>query len=487
LEEQVLALRQQVEQLRREQSDRQTAASAAAAPAPDSKPGTTPPAPPAAEAATAPTATATDSPKPAEPAVKEPFAFADFTWLNGNSRQKDSVLDTKAFTGEFRLDANYVHDFNHPQDHTLDGAAESGRTEEFQVQQLGIGGDFHLDHVRGRLLTQFGMYSTLTPRNDPSPSRGQWDLITAHRYVAEAYGGYHWNKWNGVNLDAGIFMSYVGLFSYYSFDNWAYMPSYVSANTPWFFQGLRLQIFPNDKLKIEPWYINGWQSYGKFNSAPGIGLQVLWRPNGSVSVLSNSYWGEDTLGVPNRKRLHSDNSLTLKYYDRPARFLDKAAFSFTGDYGCESGGGVTCSGGSAASPTQNFIGFMLYNRLWFNKDLLALTLGGGAITNPGRYLVLLPPINGATASSGTPYFTTNPGDSFKAWDCSATFDYMPKQFATFRAEVIHRSANVPYFVGAGGITPPGGNTGAPGSLVDGFTPDLRKTETRLNFALLVKF
>jgi hypothetical protein len=51
-----------------------------------------------------------------------------------------------------------------------------------------------------------------------------------------------------------------------------------------------------------------------------------------------------------------------------------------------------------------------------------LTLGGGQINNPGRYLVLLPPINGATAASGTPYFTENPGDPYKAWDVSGTFD-----------------------------------------------------------------
>lgn len=63
------------------------------------------------------------------------------------------------------------------------------------------------------------------------------------------------------------------------------------------------------------------------------------------------------------------------------------------------------------------------NRLWFAKDLFGLTLGGGAITNPGRYLVLLPPINGANATTGTPYFTENPGDSFLAWDSSVTFDY----------------------------------------------------------------
>ena len=195
----------------------------------------------------------------------DPFAFADFSWLNGNSREKTSPLDFKAFTGEFRTDVSYIDDFNHPQDHTLVGSSESGRTSEFQLQQLGIGGDFNYDNVRGRLMTQFGMYSTMTPRNDASPARGQWDMTDAYRYISEAYGGYHWDKLNGINLDAGIFMSYVGLFSYYNYDNWAYQPSYVSSNTPWFFNGMRMQIFVSDKLKIEPWLVNGWQSYGMFN------------------------------------------------------------------------------------------------------------------------------------------------------------------------------------------------------------------------------
>jgi hypothetical protein len=111
------------------------------------------------------------------------------------------------------------------------------------------------------------------------------------------------------------------------------------------------------------------------------------------------------------------------------------------------------------------LGLMLYNRFWFHKDQFGLTLGGGKINNPGHYLVLMPPINGATAFSGTPYFTENPGDKFKAWDVSTTFDYMPQQFVTFRFEFDHRAANVPYFSGPGGVTPPGGNTGPPGSLV----------------------
>ena len=423
----------------------------------------------------------------------EPFAFADWTWLNGNARTKESPLDTKFFTPEIRADVDYIYDFNHPKDDTISGSSEVFRSNEIQMTQFGVGGDFHYDNVRARLMTQFGLYSQTTPRNDASPARGQWNLDNAYRYLSEAYGGYHFNALHGVNVDAGIFMSYIGLFSYYNFDNWAYQPSYVSSNTPWFFNGLRVQIFPTEKLKIEPWFINGWQSYGRFNGRPGVGGQILYRPNGSISIISNNYGvGADALGIPTRTRLHTDDSIEVKYYDRPEKWMDKSAFSVTVDAGCETGGGVNCTGNSKTGVKQSFLGFMVYNRLWFHKDLYGLTLGGGAINNPGRYLVLLPPINGATAASGTSYFTENPGDPYKAWDASATFDYMPSQYITFRWEYNHRHANVPYFSGPGGVTPPGGNTGPLGSTVilpSGATwfPDLRKTEDRINVSILVKF
>ncbi|HWY59620.1 MAG TPA: outer membrane beta-barrel protein [Terriglobales bacterium] len=433
---------------------------------------------------------------PAKPAKEEPFAFADWTWLNGNARTKTPAFDSKFFTPEIRADVDYIYDLNHPKDDTIGGSSEVFRSNEFHVTQLGVGGDFHYDNVRARLMTQFGLYSQTTPRNDASPARGQWNLADAYRYVSEAYGGYHFNALHGINVDAGIFMSYIGLFSYYNFDNWAYQPSYVSSNTPWFFNGMRIQIFPTAHLKIEPWIINGWQSYGRFNNRLGIGGQILWRPNGWLSVVGNQYaLGEDALNTPGRVRYHTDDSIEVKYYDHPERTLSKAAFSLTGDMGCEHGGGVSCAGNSTQiiggqrvlAPKQDFLGFMLYNRLWFHRDLYGFTLGGGKINNPGRYLVLLPPINGATAASGTPYFTENPGDPYKAWDASATFDYMPSQYLTFRWEFDHRAANVPYFSGKGGITPSGGNTGAPGSLVPGFTPDLVKDENRFDLSILVKF
>jgi hypothetical protein len=482
-----------------------------------------------------------DSTAPAKKEKIAPFSDWDWTWLNGNPRNKDTAFDTKFFTPEIRADVTYNYDFNKPVDNSEGGSSEIFRSNEIGLEQLGVGGDFHLDNVRARVMTQFGMYSTGTVRNDPSYTKGQWQLNDAYRYLSEAYGGYHINALNGINIDAGIFMSYIGLFSYYNYDNWAYQPSYVSSNTPWFFTGVRIQVFPNPHLKIEPWIINGWQSYASANSRKGLGGQLKWTPKPWINVISNNYGlGHDDLYIPNRGRIHTDNSVEIKYYDHPEKTLDKLAFSFTGDMGCEFGpstatlAGVSCLGNKkdplgpvsvnfpkgGVDPKQSFIGYMFYNRAWFKKDRFGLTLGGGQINNPGRYLVLDPPINGETASSAAinaPYFTGNPGDPFKAWDSSITFDYMPKQWITFRWEADYRHASVPYWTGAGGVTPPGSggvpytNNGYPqffacnngnSSMQEGLSaaqtscgsqgssvwfPDLRRDEMLVDFDIMVKF
>src|SRR5208337_1621823 len=150
-------------------------------------------------------------------------------------------------------------------------------------------------------------------------------------------------------------------------DNWTYQPSYVSSNTPWFFNGVRVQWFPTEKLKIEPWFINGWQSYAKFNGHPGLGGQILWRPKPWVSMVFNNYgMGTDTLGVSGRSRIHTDDSIEVRYFNHPeSTGLDKMAFSLTGDLGCEYGGSstpgtvVSCHNNSNGHPKQSFAGWML--------------------------------------------------------------------------------------------------------------------------------
>lgn len=165
------------------------------------------------------------TPSKEDPPPPAPFAFADFSWVPGNAGASEHPLTFGPFTGEFRLDDVYHYSFANPRDNTISGSSEVFRHGEFQVTQLGIGGDILYKNVMGRLMTQFGAYSTTTPRNDASPGRGQWRLDDAYRHLSEAYGGYHIDKWSGVNIQAGIFMSYIGLWSYYNADNWTYQPS----------------------------------------------------------------------------------------------------------------------------------------------------------------------------------------------------------------------------------------------------------------------
>jgi hypothetical protein len=460
-----------------------------------------------------------DTDIPEHPAGWDPFSYADWTWMNANGRQHDSPWSTKYFTPEFRADVNYMDDFNHPKDNSMGGATESFRSNEWQLEQLSLGGDIRIGHVRGRILTMFGMFATTTPRNDASTARGQWDLRNMYRYISEGWGGYHFdNVGHGLNIDAGIFVSYIGLFSYYNFDNWAYQPSYVSSNTPWFFNGLRIQYFPTAKLKIEPWIINGWQSYARTNSKPGLGGQIMWRPKPFLAFVFNNYgMGTDVLGAPAVSRIHTDDSVEIREYNHPDRFLDMMAMSITGDLGCQYGGGFSCYNNHGLGKSA-FLGYMAYQRFQFKHDLYGMTLGGGYMNNPGRYLTLLQPINGADAISGSPYFTENPGDKMHAYDFTATFDYMPSQWLTFRTEMGYRHTDVPYWSGRGGITPPGGNNGFPtqfacangaasgtsdlptaetscqsilGSSTPGpsnvWFPDLRKSQIVATFAIMTRF
>jgi hypothetical protein len=433
--------------------------------------------------------------KSQEQTPKIPFENIDATWQNGSDRRDTSIWNIPYFTPSVLIDVNYTYSFNNPIDNTVVGSTALTRNNEIQLSALHFGGDFQYKGARARFMTQFGTRSQVVPRNDLSPYKGQYQLANVYRYLSEAYAGYHIDKGYGINIDAGLFMSYIGLNSFYQVENWEYQASFTSDNTPWFFNGVRLQFFPTKHLKIEPWIINGWQSYGKFNSMPGLGGNITWMPSDNFKILTNNYYGTDAAGISDRKRFHSDNSVLVRYFNRPlSKTLNKAAFSLTADWGFEKGGGVNGfkNSDTLAGPAQYFLSAMLYHRMWFAKNKLAWTIGGGVMTNPGRYLVLyptgqaspLPSANNPTQTEGAFPFSANPGDVFKGWDWSTNIDYLPNQSVTFRLEFVHRTANVPYFAGSGGVT---SQTGYSTSTIDpNWRPDLVKSEKRIILAVLFR-
>jgi len=433
-----------------------------------------------------------------EVAIKSqvPFEGIDQSWQNGSDRRDSALLASKYVTWSVLVDANVNHSFNDPIDHTVVGSTAMARTDEMEVSVAAIGGDFSFNNARGRIMTQFGTRSTVVPRNDLSSFRGQYNLADVYRYISEAYAGYHFNVLHGINVDGGMFMSYIGLNSYYQVENWEYQASFTSDNTPWFFNGIRVQIFPSTHLKIEPWIINGWQSYGTFNQMPGFGGNITWMPNSNIKLLTNDYYGADAAGLSGRHRFHSDNSFLWRYHKKPrdAKGINQMALSMTGDIGFEKGDGVNgFTSDAVKGPAQYFASAMIYNRVWFGKSKWAWVVGGGWMKNPGRYLVLyptgdaspLPSQYNPTSPAGTHPYSANIGDQFSGWDASTNVSWMPNQSLEIRVEYVHREADNPYFAGHGGVTSPSGYTWTP-IPATGWAPDLVKTEDKVILAILFR-
>ena len=93
-------------------------------------------------------------------------------------------------------------------------------------------------------------------------NRGQFDLLSVYRYLSRSVCRVsHFDKLYGINVDVGLFFFPMWVwFSYTQFENWGYKRPLLRT-THRGFNGARLQIFPTERLKVELWLINGWQTW----------------------------------------------------------------------------------------------------------------------------------------------------------------------------------------------------------------------------------
>jgi len=315
-----------------------------------------------------------------------PFAFGDFTWMNGQSRQKSQPLSNSFATVNLYLDTYYGYSFNHPIDNTIVGSGAVGRNTEWQINNATIGIETNYKNVIGKITLQSGNQLAVTQDLDQTVDRGRNLSVANNKYIGEAVAGYHFDKLDGINVEAGYFYSYIGLESYLLAENWSYNRSFVSDMTPFYFSGARIQFFPMDEIKIEPWVMNGYQTYGKWNKNSSIGLSNYWRPHEYLGFVANFYYGTDTKDDPNRKRFHHDDSILLRYFNSPqSAGISKMAFSLNSHYGAQFGGVNPFPGRK-----EYMLGSSFANRIWFDHDHLAWSFRAEAVTNPGRYLALPP-------------------------------------------------------------------------------------------------
>lgn len=415
-----------------------------------------------AAAATPPTSTGD---KPLD--VREaPFADLDSSWLNGTNRQPASLLGAGPVTFSIYADAYYAFQFRQPIDHTIFPTTTAPRHNEISLNLAAIGVDVTgLDGPIGRVYLQYGANTETDTGQDRTTTRGYFLSSRAFTPIQQAAAGWHFHALHGINVEVGIFPSYVGMESYLPQENWNYSHPFVSDFTPYYFAGSRTQIFPSQHVKIELWLVNGWQTLGQWHEARAGGYVVQWRPGNHVLLGHAGYIGQDDPKDDSSVRVYTDNYAQLQYFKREHALLRSLAIAAVADVGYETHRGTT---------DGVMTGYSLTHRAELGS-MWAFTARGDLFYDKTQALILQLPID-------SPYALPDHG-SFLGGGFTATLDFLPSPWIVWRLEVAHRAANIPYFSGHGGITGPNG-TASPTPVL--FTPDLRKDDDRILFNVTLR-
>lgn len=429
--------------------------------------------------------------------VKIPFDGMDLTWVNGQNRQKNFPLVLKnneetILTAVAYLDTYYNYNLANPIDNTQTNSATIGRHNEFTLNLASIGIETNYKNIIGRLWLQYGQMASIIQDTDGSVNHGRNTGINNLKYIREAAAGYHFDVLHGLNFEMGIFMSYIGLESYITQENWSYQRSMLCEFTPFYFSGARVQLYPSKKYRTELWLLNGWQTYNSSSRGLGVGNSNYYRPNENIQLVANFYYGKDTQNPDaygnqsDRLRFHHDNSIVARYYKNPkSKGLSQAAFSLNSHYGFQTNNATN----DRVKASENFIlGTSLANRLWFKENKLGVTLRADYLTNQSvvngvntqPYLAFTPAAAGNMPNNYDLAIANN--EKLKLFQFTTTFDIMPSDYVTFRFEYGYRNSSIPYFTTSGGTTSPSGYVNGPTSATP-WAANLSKNENRLTVAI----
>ena len=292
------------------------------------KPTPDPPAPlppPAPPAPTAPPPTTPPS-LPATAALdlrEPPFANQDFSWLNGSNSQPEPLLKLGPVVFSVYVDAFYAWQFSQPIDHTIFPTDTAPRHNELGFNLASIGVELPpnaIDTPRGGPVGQFSIqYGTITQTiggQDTTTNRGFYLSNTALQAIRTASAGWHFHFLHGVNLEFGIFPSYVAMESYLPQENWNYTHPFVSDFTPYYFYGGRAQSYLTSHLKLELWVVNGWQTYGQWQEAKS-GIPAQLAADGAVHCCERHLHRQTSPVDAGAIRYYTDNYAQLQYFKNP--------------------------------------------------------------------------------------------------------------------------------------------------------------------------
>ncbi|QKG56147.1 porin [Hymenobacter sp. BRD128] len=254
----------------------------------------------------APTSTTTTAP----PAAPTATAAATTAAAAADTARADPKPEFFGYVGVY-----YGYDFNNPASLQRPGFIYSENLHnQIAVNLAYLGARYTGERVRGTFTIQTGTYPDANYAAEPG----------VFKNIYEAWGGVRVAK--NLWLDAGIFLSHIGLEGPNSRDDLTLTRSIMADNSPYYETGAKLTYDRGKKWLFTVLAINGWQVIRDRNQNEAVGTQVQFRPSAKWLLNSSTFVGEgrnvpDSVGI--RLRYFHDFYVT---YDPSRKWKIAGAF-----------------------------------------------------------------------------------------------------------------------------------------------------------------
>jgi hypothetical protein len=265
-----------------------------------------------------------DQPEPlavAEPiAMAEPLAMAE----PGPAPRERSVVGASEIPPRTRalaartwvvgafVDAGYVFNSNRPDNHVNRGIVTSPRSGEFTVPYAAA----YLLHAPSarepwqlELAAQFGPAATALVAADPQPGgdASRYAGATVWQHIARANVGARIPR-AGTEIAVGVFNTPLGLWSFWTKDNWNYSTPWHLNAVPYVLMGGRVLQPIGKHVVLHAWVVNGAQTYADANEVPSYMGGGIVTPIPGLQIAQFVYFGpEDLDAKPRAWRMLSDS------------------------------------------------------------------------------------------------------------------------------------------------------------------------------------
>lgn len=175
----------------------------------------------------------------------------------------------------------YGYDSNNPASLTRPGFIYSENLHnQIAVNIALLGARYVSDRVRGTFAIQTGTYPDANYAAEPG----------IFKNIYEAWGGVKVAK--NLWLDAGIFLSHIGLEGPISRDDLTLTRSIMADNSPYYEAGAKLTYDAGRKWLFSVLVLNGWQVIRDRNQNEAVGSQIQFRPSSKWLLNSSTFVGE---------------------------------------------------------------------------------------------------------------------------------------------------------------------------------------------------